>query len=125
MFDRLDQLDLIGMSTCKVNDLVDDFIVNDLQARPASKGQYGYAYALNASTQLRLCATGLPSDRYLTKLGTSSTSTSRWRKRLHRRFHETHLLGECHHWPKLVQVTYEAMWKGIKAGSPRRPTWRL
>ena len=49
VFGRLDQLSLIGMSTMQVNDLVDRFIVNELSARPASKGQYGYAYALNSS----------------------------------------------------------------------------
>ncbi len=37
------------MSTMQVSDLVDHFIVDELHARPASKGQYGYAYALNAS----------------------------------------------------------------------------
>lgn len=46
VFNRLDGLDLIGMSTMQVNGLVDDIIVNELSARPASEGQYGYAYAL-------------------------------------------------------------------------------
>ena len=35
------------MSTLQVNDLVESFIVDQLHARPASKGQYGYAYVLN------------------------------------------------------------------------------
>jgi methionyl aminopeptidase len=42
VFTHLDRQPLIGMSTMQVNDLVDSFIVNDLDARPASKGQYGY-----------------------------------------------------------------------------------
>jgi methionine aminopeptidase len=46
VFGYLDQLSLIGMSTMQVNDLVDRFIVDELNARPASKGQYGFAYAL-------------------------------------------------------------------------------
>lgn len=55
VFDRLDRLNLIGMSTMQVNDLVDGLIVHELNARPASKGQYGYAYALNASRNHVVC----------------------------------------------------------------------
>ena len=54
VFGHLDRLALAGMSTMQVNDLVDDFIVHTLAARPASKGQYGYAYALNAA-HVRSC----------------------------------------------------------------------
>ena len=42
VFGYLDRFDLIGMSTMQVNDMVDSFIVNELRARPASKGQYGF-----------------------------------------------------------------------------------
>jgi len=38
VFGYLDQMSLIGMSTMQVNDLIDNFIVNELKARPASKG---------------------------------------------------------------------------------------
>ena len=55
VFAHLDRLHLIGMSTMAVNDLVDAFIVDTLDARPASKGQYGYAYALNASRNAVVC----------------------------------------------------------------------
>lgn len=60
VFGYLDGLSLIGMSTMQVNHLVDNFIVNDLNARPASKGQYGYAYALNSSPNHVVCH-GVPS----------------------------------------------------------------
>src|SRR3954467_10409538 len=60
VFEHLDRLQLIGMSTMQVNDLVDTFIVDTLAARPASKGQYGYAYALNASRNEVVCH-GVPS----------------------------------------------------------------
>ena len=39
VFGHLDGFSLIGMSTMQVNDMVDSFIVNELRARPASKGQ--------------------------------------------------------------------------------------
>ncbi|RZM22336.1 MAG: type I methionyl aminopeptidase, partial [Sphingomonas sp.] len=42
VFDMLDTQDLAGRSTLQVNDLVERFITEDLAARPASKGQYGF-----------------------------------------------------------------------------------
>ena len=119
VFAHLDTLDLIGMSTMQVNDLVERFIVDQLQARPASKGQYGYAYALNASPNHVVCH-GVPSpadvlrsgdivnfDITLEKHGYIADSS------------KTYLVGEVSATARrLVQVTYEAMWKGIKAVRP-------
>ncbi|MES2160937.1 MAG: type I methionyl aminopeptidase [Pseudomonadota bacterium] len=119
VFGRLDQLDLIGMSTMQVNDLVDRFIVNELNARPASKGQYGYAYALNSSRNSVVCH-GVPSpgeilqsgdivnfDITLEKNGYIADSS------------KTYLVGDVPPLAKrLVQVTYEAMWMGINAVRP-------
>ena len=68
VFAQLDRLDLVGMSTMQVNDLVDDFIVNTLGARPASKGQYGYAFALNASRNDVVCH-GVPSPAEILQSG--------------------------------------------------------
>jgi methionyl aminopeptidase len=119
VFGYLDQMSLIGMSTMQVNDLIDNFIVNELKARPASKGQYGYAYALNSSRNNVVCH-GVPSttdilqsgdivnfDITLEKNGYIADSS------------KTYLVGEVSPLAKrLVQVTYEAMWKGIKAVRP-------
>ncbi|GAB6851121.1 type I methionyl aminopeptidase [Paraburkholderia kururiensis] len=119
VFGYLDQLSLIGMSTMQVNDLVDSFIVNELDARPASKGQYGYAYALNSSRNNVVCH-GVPStadilqsgdivnfDITLEKNGYIADSS------------KTYLVGDVSPRVKqLVQVTYEAMWKGISAVRP-------
>ncbi len=119
VFNRLDQLNLIGMSTMQVNELVDGFIVHELHARPASKGQYGYAYALNASPNSVVCH-GVPSttdilrggdivnfDITLEKNGYIADSS------------KTYLVGEVSQPARrLVQVAYEAMWKGIQAVRP-------
>lgn len=119
VFGYLDQMSLIGMSTMQVNDLIDSLIVNELKARPASKGQYGYAYALNSSRNNVVCH-GVPSttdilqsgdivnfDITLEKNGYIADSS------------KTYLVGEVSPLAKrLVQVTYEAMWKGIKAVRP-------
>ncbi|MBO4122735.1 type I methionyl aminopeptidase [Cupriavidus gilardii] len=119
VFGYLDRLNLIGMSTMQVNDLVDSYIVNELQARPASKGQYGYAYALNSSRNNVVCH-GVPStsdilqngdivnfDITLEKNGYIADSS------------KTYLVGGVSSLAKrLVQVTYEAMWKGIQTVRP-------
>lgn len=119
VFGHLDSLNLIGMSTMQVNDLVDSFIVNGLGARPASKGQYGYAYALNASRNHVVCH-GVPSpadilqdgdivnfDITLEKNGFIADAS------------KTYLVGNVSPAARrLVQVTYEAMWKGIRAVRP-------
>ncbi|HUB88252.1 MAG TPA: type I methionyl aminopeptidase [Dyella sp.] len=119
VFSHLDRLNLIGMSTMQVNDLVDDLIVHELAARPASKGQYGYAYALNASPNSVVCH-GVPStadilqdgdivnfDITLEKNGYIADSS------------KTYLVGDVS--PparRLVHTAYEAMWKGIQAVRP-------
>lgn len=119
VFAHLDKVDLIGMSTMQVNDLVDSFIVNELKARPASKGQYGFEYSLNSSRNSVVCH-GVPSateilqsgdivnfDITLEKNGYIADSS------------KTYLVGEVSAQAKrLVQVTYEALWKGIKAVRP-------
>lgn len=119
VFGYLDRLSLSGMSTMQVNDLVDSLIVNELGARPASKGQYGYAYALNSSRNNVVCH-GVPSaldilqngdivnfDITLEKNGYIADSS------------KTYLVGEVNPLAeRLVKVTYEAMWKGIKAVRP-------
>jgi len=119
VFGYLDQMNLIGMSTLQVNDSIDSFIVNELRARPASKGQYGFAYALNSSRNNVVCH-GVPSttdilqsgdivnfDITLEKNGYIADSS------------KTYLLGEVSASARrLVQITYEAMWQGIRAVRP-------
>ena len=119
VFEYLDGLELIGLSTLQVNDRVDEFIVHTLKARPASKGQYGYAYALNASRNQVVCH-GMPSaadilqdgdivnfDVTLEKNGYIADSS------------KTYVLGAASQPARrLVQTSYEAMWKGIQAVRP-------
>jgi methionyl aminopeptidase len=119
VFAYLDTLALIGMSTMQVNDLVERHVVERLRARPASKGQYGYAYALNSSRNHVVCH-GVPAtgeilqsgdivnfDITLEKNGYIADSS------------KTYLVGEVSPMARrLVQVTYEAMWKGIRAVRP-------
>lgn len=119
VFEMLDDLPLAGLSTMAVNDCVERFITHDLQARPASKGQYGFAYVLNCSINQVVCH-GVPDadtiirdgdiinlDITLEKNGFIADSS------------KTYIVGEV---PpatrRLVQVTREAMWHGIRQVRP-------
>ena len=119
VFGYLNQISLIGMSTMQVNDLIDSIIVNELNARPASKGQYGYAYALNASRNNVVCH-GVPSTTEILQSGDIVNFDITLEKNGYiADSSKTFLVGEVSPLAKrLVQVTYEAMWKGIKAVRP-------
>jgi len=119
VFEMLDGQVLAGMSTLAVNDLVERFITVDLAARPASKGQYGFAYVLNCSINEVVCH-GVPDadtiirdgdiinlDITLEKNGFIADSS------------KTYMVGAV---PaaarRLVRVTQEAMWRGITQVRP-------
>ena len=119
VFGLLDRTPLAGISTLQINEMVERFIVHDLKARPASKGQYGYGFVLNSSVNDVVCH-GVPSqsdvlrdgdivnfDITLEKNGYIADSS------------KTYLVGEVSPAAKrLVQTTYEAMWRGIRAVRP-------
>lgn len=119
VFAHLDGQPLSGLSTLQVNDLVEAFIVDQLGARPASKGQYGYGFVLNSSRNEVVCH-GVPSrdevlqdgdivnfDITLEKQGYIADSS------------KTFLIGNVAPTARrLVRTTYEAMWKGIRAVRP-------
>ena len=119
VFEMLDGLDLAGMSTLEVNDLVDRFITGDLAARPASKGQYGFEYVLNCSINHVVCH-GVP-DRHdiirdgdiinlditLEKNGYIADSS------------KTYVIGNASPAARrLVRIAQGAMWKGINEVRP-------
>lgn len=119
VFEMLDGVALNGLSTLAVNDLVERYITHDLSARPASKGQYGFAYVLNSSINQVVCH-GVPSaedvirdgdivnlDITLEKNGFIADSS------------KTYLVGDVSPGAKrLVRVTQEAMWRGIRQVRP-------
>lgn len=119
VFALLDRTPLAGMSTLQIDDMVERFIVQDLQARPASKGQYDYGFVLNASVNEVVCH-GIPSqtdvlrdgdivnfDITLEKNGYIADSS------------KTYLVGDVSPAARrLVRTTYEAMWMGIRAVHP-------
>ncbi len=119
VFAMLDQRPLIGMSTMAVNDAVERFIVDDLQARPASKGQYGYEFALNASVNDVVCH-GVPSASVVLKDGDIVNFDITLEKNGYiADSSKTYLVGDVSPAARrLVETTYEAMWQGIQAVRP-------
>ena len=119
VFEMLDTLDLVGLSTMQINDLVERFILEDLAARPASKGQYGYEYVLNCSINEVVCH-GVPSpdvivqdgdiinlDITLEKGGFIADSS------------KTYIVGDAPpHARRIVRIAQEAMWAGIRKVRP-------
>ncbi|KAG1321433.1 hypothetical protein G6F63_013786 [Rhizopus arrhizus] len=119
VFAALDRLPLQGRRTMEINDFVERMIVDELHARPASKGQYGFPYVLNTSIDNVICH-GVPSptdvlrngqivklDITMEKNGFIADSST------------TYLVGEVDYAARrLVQTTYQAMWKGIATVRP-------
>lgn len=119
VFKMLDDFIKPGVSTLDIDSKVEDFIVNDLKARPASKGQYGYQYCLNSSINEVVCH-GVPSasqtlkstdivniDITLEKNGFITDSS------------KMYVMPDAKPDARaLVKVTTEAMWLGIKTVKP-------
>lgn len=119
VFAHLDQYMQVGISTMDINHLAERYIVDQLDARPASKGQYNYPYVLNTSVNQVVCH-GIPSatqklrsgdivnvDITLEQGGFIADSS------------KMYLIGEVHPLARqLVDKTYQAMWKGIQAVKP-------
>lgn len=63
VFAMLDDFVKPGVTTMAINDEVERFITQELQARPASKGQYDYPYTLNSSVNEVVCH-GMPNTTH-------------------------------------------------------------
>lgn len=119
VFEMLDGVDFRGKSTMEINDLVERFIVDELQSRPASKGQYDYEYVLNCSINEVVCH-GVPDttvtiregdivnfDITLENDGFIADSS------------KTYMVGEVPASTKrLVRAAQGAMWSGIRQVRP-------
>lgn len=119
VFEMLDTVDLAGMSTMEVNDLVDRFITVDLAARPASKGQYGFKYVLNCSINDVVCH-GVPDTRDIIRAGDIINLDITLEKNgFIADSSKTYMVGEVAPGTKrLVRVAQETMWAGIRQVRP-------
>ncbi|MFT4955581.1 MAG: methionyl aminopeptidase [Brevundimonas sp.] len=119
VFTHLDGLTLAGMSTLDINDRVEAFITGQLNARPASKGQYGYGFVLNSSPNAVVCH-GVPSaDEILTEGDIVNLDITLEKNGFIADASKTYMIGAVSPAArKLVRTTHEALWKGIRAVRP-------
>ena len=119
VFAMLDQHMQAGISTMEVNHLVERFIIDELKARPASKGQYDYPYVLNASPNDVVCH-GMPSDKDILRDGDIINIDITLEKHGYiadssKRYCIGPVSNEAQ---RLVDTTYDALWAGINAVKP-------
>ncbi|MAX00807.1 MAG: type I methionyl aminopeptidase [Sphingomonas sp.] len=114
VFEMLDGIDLAGRSTMAVNDLVERFITHDLASRPASKGQYGFAYVLNCSINDVVCH-GVPDNDVVIRDGDIINLDITLEKNGYiADSSKTYLVGDVAPAARrIVQIAQNAMWRGI------------
>lgn len=119
VFAYLDQQITPGISTMQINDLAEAFITGPLQSRPASKGQYGFQYVLNTSVNDVVCH-GVPSEKDILKSGDIiNVDITLEKNGFIADSSKMYLVGDVSPLAKrLTDVTYQAMWQGIKAVKP-------
>lgn len=119
VFNHLDKQIVPGVSTMDINHWAERYIVDDLQARPASKGQYDYQYVLNASVNHVVCH-GIPSATQKLKSGDIvNVDITLEKDGFIADSSKMYLIGDVTPYAKrLVDKTYEAMWEGIQAVKP-------
>ncbi len=119
VFEMLDRQPLAGMSTLAINDLVERFIVEDCAARPASKGQYGFAYVLNSSINDVVCH-GVPDEAVTVRDGDIVNLDITLEKNgFIADSSKTYMVGTVTPQARrLVQAAQAAMWAGIAQVRP-------
>ncbi|RJX71639.1 type I methionyl aminopeptidase [Vibrio sinensis] len=119
LFTVLEQYVKPGLSTMEINQWVERYIINQLNARPASIGQYGYPYAINCSINNEACH-GIPlSDRILKSSDIINLDITLEKEGWIADSSKMFIMPDSpHHARKLVSDTYQAMWVGIKQVKP-------
>ncbi|MHA0862314.1 type I methionyl aminopeptidase [Enterobacter ludwigii] len=119
VFEMLDTFIVPGVSTLDINDRVEAFIVNELQSRPASKGQYNYPYVLNTSVNEVVCH-GVPkANEYLKAGAIVNVDITLEKGDLIADSSKMYLIGDVSPLARrLVDISQEAMWLGIKMVKP-------
>lgn len=119
VFAMLDDFIKPGVSTLAINDKVEDYIVNTLQSRPASKGQYGFQYVLNTSLNEVVCH-GVPkADELVKDKDIINVDITLEKNGFIADSSKMYVMPEASPLArKLVKTTYDAMWEGIRQVKP-------
>lgn len=119
VFDMLDKHIQPGITTMEINNLAEDFIVNQLHSRPASKGQYDYPFVLNTSVNEVVCHGMSKETEHLKSGAIVNVDITLEKDGLIADSSKMYLIGDVSPLARrLVKKTYEAMWKGIKVVRP-------
>jgi methionyl aminopeptidase len=119
VFEHLDGFIRPGVTTLQINDRAEAFIVDQLKARPASKGQYGFPYALNTSVDHVVCH-GMPKADEVLREGSIvnvdiTLEQGGYIADSSKMYAIGHISDEAR---RLVDTTYEALCKGIAQVRP-------
>ncbi|CAA0123520.1 Methionine aminopeptidase [BD1-7 clade bacterium] len=119
VFEALDKIVKPGISTMAINDWVETYITDILNARPASKGQYDYPYALNASVNEVVCH-GMPSAHYhLKPADIINIDITLEQNGYIADSSKMYVMPEANPQARqLVDSCYDALWQGINAIKP-------
>lgn len=119
VFKMLDDYVQPGISTMDINNKVEQYIVNELNARPASKGQYDYQYVLNSSINEVVCH-GVPKETEILKSSDIINLDITLEKNgFIADSSKMYVMPSASPLAvQLVNTTYNAMWEGIKQVKP-------
>lgn len=119
VFAELDSFIRPGITTLQINDHAEDFIVQALRARPASKGQYGFPYALNTSVDHVVCH-GMPdADEVLKEGSIVNVDVTLEQGSYIADSSKMYAIGQIDDEARrLIDTTYAALWKGIEQVRP-------
>lgn len=119
VFAMLDGFMKAGISTMDINQQVEDFIVKELHARPASKGQYDFPYVLNTSVNHVVCH-GIPKASQILRNGDIINCDITLEKNgFIADSSKMYCIGQVTPVARrLVNTTYDAMWAGIRSVKP-------
>lgn len=118
VFSMLDGFVKVGITTLEIDQIVERFIVEDLQARPASKGQYDYQFSLNSSVNEVVCH-GVPSTYRLKGADIVNIDITLEKGGFIADSSKMYLMPNANSGAqKLVKNTYESLCQGIRKVKP-------
>jgi len=118
VFSMLDDFIAVGITTLEIDQKVEHFIVHELEARPASKGQYDYQFCLNSSVNEVVCH-GVPSTYRLKGADSINIDITLEKNGFISDSSKMYLMPNASvAAKKLAKTTYESMCKGIQKVKP-------
>lgn len=118
VFAMLDDFVGVGVTTLEIDEKVEYFIRHSLAARPASKGQYGYAYSVNTSVNEVVCH-GVPNLHRLKGSDIVNVDITLEKNGFIADSSKMYVLPNANlKARRLVKIAYEAMWRGIRVVKP-------